>query len=90
MKYIPSFFAQLRSDRSDPYLTLECYYTEIEKARSERFAMRRERVAATVERHRETDPEYNPHHHMLCACSVDDVDVVQFLVEEEGVDIEVM
>mmetsp|Transcript_35739 Transcript_35739/g.100613 ORF Transcript_35739/g.100613 Transcript_35739/m.100613 type:complete len:865 (+) Transcript_35739:148-2742(+) len=61
---------------------------EIEKARLERFAMRRERVAAMVERHRETDPEYNANHHMLSACAMDDVDVVQFLVEEEGVSVD--
>ena len=55
----------------------------------ESFAMQRERVAVAVERQRELDELYNPHHHLLNACTIDDLALVQYLVQEEGCDIEV-
>ena len=51
--------------------------------------MQRERVAAAVEKHRELDEQYNPNHHLLNACTVDDLALVKYLITEEGCDIEV-
>lgn len=59
-----------------------------EQAMRESFAMQRERLAVAVERQRELDEFYNPHHHLLNACTTDDVALVQYLVQEEGCDIE--
>ena len=61
----------------------------VEQAMRESFAMQRERVAVAVERQRELDEMYNPHHHLLNACTIDDLALVQYLVQEEGCDIEV-
>eukprot|EP00008_Paramoeba_atlantica_P014080 CAMPEP_0201481142 /NCGR_PEP_ID=MMETSP0151_2-20130828/5464_1 /ASSEMBLY_ACC=CAM_ASM_000257 /TAXON_ID=200890 /ORGANISM="Paramoeba atlantica, Strain 621/1 / CCAP 1560/9" /LENGTH=702 /DNA_ID=CAMNT_0047863209 /DNA_START=533 /DNA_END=2641 /DNA_ORIENTATION=+ len=62
--------------------------TDAEKTLRESFAMQRERVAAAVERQRELDEQYNPNHHLLNACTMDDLALVQYLVQEEKCDLE--